>query len=309
MLEQIYTSTKVVNFVSGVQPGGFCYLASWDAFFLLNFTRVDKVFRDGTQVNIGNPVSYWSLGNRQGGRHFWFPYTTSPLDCYAADEITGQPSLAEVLNPAWKIPFGTWRAGDYLDEVAGLFLHNAYNGLIKIFRLADGVQTGQIQVPSGPSNDSLAYVSPGKAMAFHKASGKVALLDYLIPALVWESKVAPFTAVAFDCRHNLVAALGADGKLRIYLLTPVPASLSSPAFSPAGDPYRLGGKKVTTQLTGDMGEPCPDYWVHWQLLGTPPQGSLWKDKSKTDVQGVAENFYFGPADTTGEETIKVRVIV
>ena len=309
MLEQIYTSTKVLSFESGFQPGGLCYLASWDAFFLLNYTRVDKVFRDGTQVNIGKPISGWSMGNRLGGRHFWFPYTTSPIDCYAVDEITGQYCPEEILNPAWKIPFGTWRAGDYIDEMAGLFLHNNYNGLIEIFRLSDGFQIGQIQVPSGPSYDSIIYVSPGLAMALDKGSGKVALLDYRTLALVWQSKVAPFVAAAYDCRHNLVVTLGADRKLRIYLITPLPAILSSPAFSPSGNPYRLAGKKVTTLLTGDMGEPCPDYWIHWELLGIPPKGSLWKNKSKTDSLGQAETYYFGPADIIGEETIRVRVIV
>jgi hypothetical protein len=249
------------------------------------------------------------MGNRQGGRHFWFPYTTAPIDCYGADEITGQSSPFEILNPNWKIPFGSWRSGDYLDDLAGLFLHNVSAGLIKIFRLADGYEVGQILIPSGPLYDSIAYVSPGQAFAFDKESGKLALIDYLTPTLVWQSKVAPFAAAAFDCRHNLVVTLGTDGKIRIYLLSPVPASLSAPAFSPSDNPHRLGGKKVTTLLSGDMNEPCPDYWIHWELLGTPHRGSLLKDKSKTDSQGQAENFYFGPVDTFGEETIKVQVIV
>ncbi|RJR37197.1 MAG: hypothetical protein C4567_13160 [Deltaproteobacteria bacterium] len=307
MFEQIYTSTKAVRFESGIQPGGLCYLASWDAFFLLNFNKVDKVFRDGTQISMGNPISGWAMGNRQGGRHCWFPYSISPIDCYGADEITGQYNPLGILNPNWKIP--AWRAGDYVDDVAGVFLHSVSAGLIKIFRLADGYEVGQVLIPSGPLYDSIAYVSPGQAFAFDKESGKVALIDYLTPTLLWQSKVAPFAAAAFDCRHHLVVTLGTDGKIRIYLCTPVPASLSAPAFSPVGNPYRLAGKKVITTLTGDMGEPCQDYWIHWELLGTPPRGSLLKDKSKTDAQGQAENFYFGPVDTGGEETIKVRVIV
>jgi hypothetical protein len=51
--------------------------------------------------------------------------------------------------------------------------------------------------------------------------------------------------------------------------------------------------------------------VHWSLKGLPARGYLLKDKSKTDADGYAENFYFGPAAVgeVGSETIQVRVAV
>jgi hypothetical protein len=116
---------------------------------------------------------------------------------------------------------------------------------------------------------------------------------------------------AYDCLHRLIVTVETDLKVRLFTLDPVPATLSSPVFVPAeAHHHRLTGGRVQTRLTGGDGEPCGNYWIHWNLLGSP-KGELLKDKSKTDGNGYAENYYYGPppSGTIGEETILVSVKV
>lgn len=311
MLESLYTSTKELTF-SGT-PAFMGYVTSWDAMVLFNGASLDKIFRDGTQANLGQTPLTWGIGGRQGGRHFWMPYSTDPIDCYGADDITGQPHFDDVLNPTWPIPFGTWRVGDCLDDRLGYFLHNAGGGgLINIYRLADGYLLGSVTMAGVGLFDFLAPAGDGVALACDKESGVVALLDYVNQAWIWQSSVPVFLCAAYDSRHDLVITLQSDKKIRIFLALPYAATLADPIFVPTiTEAHRLHGYKVRTRLTGAGGEPCPGYWIEWSLLGDPAKGYLEKAVSKTDQDGYAWNFYFGPAAVgdTGQETIKVKVTI
>lgn len=315
MLELLYTSTKALDFFNpyGFVPGFMGYVASWDAMILLNYQRLDKIFRDGSQENLGVPPADWSMGARQGGRPIWFPDSPNPLNCYGADEITGQPRFDAILNPTWPIPSMAWQGGDCLDDRLGYFVHSAgWGGDIKIYRLMDGHLLGQVSIPGGPYFAFLAPAGDGRVLACDKSSGVVALLDYLQPEWLWQGRVRPFLCATYDIRHDLVITLEADKKIRVYLLTPLPATLAAPIFSPAVAPaHRLHGYQVRTRLTGDGGEACPGYWIAWALTGQPPKGYLDQPYSKTDQNGFAENFYFGPAAAgdTGPETIQVKVVI
>jgi hypothetical protein len=315
MLELLYTSTKALDFFNpyGFVPGFMGFIESWDAMLLLNYQRLDKVFRDGTQVYLGSPSWNWSLGSRQGGRAIWFPYSTNPVSVYAADEITGQPRPEEILNPSWPIPFMSWKSGDCLDDLLGLFIHSQFgmNGPIKIFRLQDGYLLGQMPV-TGASYDFLAPAGPGRVLACLKSSGQVALLDYVHQTWLWQGRVRPFLCACYDLHHNLVITLEGDKKIRVYLTTAAPATLAAPSFNPAvAQAHRLHGYKVKARLTGDGGEACPGYWIAWTLTGQPPKGYLDQPYSQTDQEGYAENYYFGPAAAgdIGSETIQVKAVI
>ena len=313
MLELLYISTRTITLNSGQTPACLVYLQAWDACLLLNYSTLDKVFRDGTQLNLGIPIGTWLMGGRQGGQHFWIaPNDANPVYGYGADEITGQPHFDEILNPDWLIPLGTYRSGDFIDDRLGWFFHNSGAGEVQQYRLADGQLMQTFIIPDGPLYDFLVSAGGGRLLACHKSTGKVALLDYQQGAVLWQSVVRPFWCATYDLRHDLIITLESDLKIRLYLPTPVPAVLSAPAFMPAApEVHRLHGYPVQTRLTGDSGEPCPGYWIEWSLLGDPAKGYLSRPRSKTDANGYADNFYFGPAASgdLGVETVRAQVII
>jgi hypothetical protein len=129
--------------------------------------------------------------------------------------------------------------------------------------------------------------------------------------VVEKGSIDPFRVAAYDCQHHNFVAIGTDGKVRVYSREAWPAVLSAPTFEPAVV-YGLKANKVKTRLTGHEGEPCKDWWVHWELEGVngPVIGSLDKAVSKTDEDGYAENFYFGPDEgLTGQNKLTVRVVL
>jgi hypothetical protein len=117
--------------------------------------------------------------------------------------------------------------------------------------------------------------------------------------------VRPFLLAAYDFNHGLVLTIETDGKVRTYLTTPAPASLSAPVFTPS-TVRCLRGHQVSCRLTGDQGEPCPGYVVDWSLVSS--QGWLKQRQTVTDDQGYASNYYFGPrSGAGGTETLQAEV--
>ena len=80
---------------------------------------------------------------------------------------------------------------------------------------------------------------------------------------------------SFDCVNKVIVSLGADLKTRVYVLDAWPATLGNPVFSPS-TVKGLKGNTVSVRLTGQDGEPCPGWWVHWILAAAPgPSGPYW----------------------------------
>jgi hypothetical protein len=230
---------------------------------------------------------------------------------WAADEISGNYHYDDVLSGAWSPPTEAFRPGGYVDDRRGLILYAYVNRRLHFIDLVTGAETTYMTLPgTGTMYDHLAWAGEGLVMAIDFETGRVAMVDYVNRRVLWSSVIRPCIMAAYDCLHRLIIAVEADLKVRVYTLDPVPAVLTNPAFIPATDQHRLMGSPVQTRLTGDDGEPCPDYWIHWSLLGTP-KGELLKDKSQTDADGYAENYYFGPpeAGEIGEETILVSAKV
>ncbi len=117
---------------------------------------------------------------------------------------------------------------------------------------------------------------------------------------------------AFDCIHNLVISVESDKLVRLYTTTP-PRPISRPRVFPATDQHRLMGSRVLTRLTGSAGEVARllDQWSLAGIPADPPKGALLTNVSKTDANGYAENYYFGPREvgSTGYELIQVGVRV
>ena len=147
--------------------------------------------------------------------------------CYAADEITGQFHNDLILNPNWKVPLSP---GSHIDDMAGLYIEAG--NPITIYDLGTGVRAGTVS--TGFYVHNLAYAGSGRVMAVRHDTGDVALVNYLSQTVIWKSKVRPCRWSAYDCLHDLIITVESDQLVRIYLLNPVPATLTAPTFTPRG---------------------------------------------------------------------------
>ena len=311
MLELLYTSAKTLT--SDISYGGpvaLVYIGSWDAFLLRNGLLLQKLFRDGTQATMGQLGggwgSFWSLGSRVNARAYWINNGAQNGLIYAADEVSCQSCPDQILNPTWPLSsIPDMQSGsNYVDDWNGVYVCNGGTIRASFYRLADGTLLGQVEIVG---YDSFAYIGCNQVMAFQHSTGKVAVIDYRNQIILWKSAVDPALVYAYDSRHNLVVTAGADLKVRVYLTTPLPASLSDPEFYPAAATVtRLQGYPVRVRVLGDAGEPCPGFWVNWAV---PTLGYLQKILSRTDADGYAWNYYFGPSLDTGEELLSAEVAI
>jgi hypothetical protein len=314
MLEQFYTSTRVITPYSGISPTYLVYLEATGAMLMWNIFRLYKVFRDGTQVEVGQClISNFGLGSRVNGRHYWGRYVLGTgWILNGADELTGQWHSTEVLNPTWSMLAADWAQGSFLDDVSGVLLRNrrsrvggVYHAFIDKYNLADGTVLTSLDLGAyNKAFDNIVWVKRNQVVLINYATGYVTLVDYGTMELLFTSKIDPCRLAAYDCEYDNIISLGTDYLLRQWTMTPFPASLSGPAFTTA--PHKLMGTEVKVQLTGSEGEACSGWWVHWVLdVG---HGYLEKEVSKTDEDGYAKNYYWGPAAYIGPETIQVRVV-
>ncbi|MBM4286891.1 MAG: hypothetical protein FJ135_01865 [Deltaproteobacteria bacterium] len=290
------------------------YLRSWDAFLALSALKYARVFRDGTAITFGDRSgSYEALGRVNGAFAYWSPWTRK---VYSAFDINGLPNPNEVLNPAWDIEYAfapNSGAGTFIDDIRKLYFHQPNSNRLDILDLDTGKKVDEIVHNAGERFAAIAWVQQGQVAGLCRASGKMRIMTYLGENRVIETgRISPFKVAAYDCEYHLFFTIGTDYKTRIFCREAWPAALSVPVFEPA-QVYGFNANEVKTRLTGQDGEPCPGWWVHWALEGIGgglPIGSLDKAVSETDKDGWAENYYYAPdSGQTGQTKIKTSVVL
>jgi len=305
MLEQIYTSEKAID-PHGATPAFMAYLAAWDALVLYSGSYLDKIFRDGSQANLGAPLNGAGKVNRIGGRYaLTYPYSGYS---YGTDEITGQIQPGNSLHPDWEPSGGLSVGARYLDDLQRLMVIATGYGEASCYDCDTGALLGSITLAAAYYHN-IAYLAAGQVVLISHDTGKVAGIDYRSRTVRWQSTVPPCVLSAVDCRHQLLITLQSDNNIRVFILAAVPAVLANPAFvSAETHAHQYVGQVVRTRLLGGAGEPCPDWVIHWSLA-PEALGALLHEKSRTDADGYADNFYFGPAVAAGSETILASVTV
>jgi hypothetical protein len=309
VLEQIYTSRKAVTISYSWSYVAMVYLRTWDALIFFTWPNPSacyKLFRDGSQAKMLEGMPSVGLITRVEGRHAWLDtYFLTEGRIYPADEITGNYHVDTILNSNCLSPYGYH---PFIDDKARLLLATYVNGLVHRYDLDTGAEIAPtLTLATRDLYDQIAWAGNGRVFVGHKGSGRMALIDYFTWQILWQSKVRPCAAMAYDCLHDLIITVESDGLVRLYITDPVPAELSPPVFVPDSlTQYRLKGSKVKTRLTGDVGEVIPNRIVTWSLLNG--KGYLEKDKTLTDGAGWAKNYYFGPevSGVTGAETVQVE---
>lgn len=315
MNEKIFTSTKLVHpGVSGFSWQSLVFMKTLDTFTALSGSYgLFRVWRDGTLVQLGTMGNSYAMLGRVNGLPAWWNLFTRKI--YAAYELSGLLNVEEILNPSWDITTSLMARGAFIDDRHRIFLSQPAGGTkINIYNLDTGEILGEIVHNFGEHFVSIAWVQQGQVAGMCKTGGRVAIMDYLssTPRVLTTGKIDPFVAGAYDCTFRLFVTLGADFYLRIYTGDLFPHGLSAPAFFSA-PVYGLKANQVSVRLTGENGEPLPNWWVNWALEGVGGGeiiGALSKYGSLTDAEGYAYTHYIGPSDgATGQCKIKARVVL
>ena len=329
MYEKTFESTKLAT------PGGaipqnwtqMIFVTPWDAFFCVNLWEWARVFRDGTKVVYGTPSGSYTPLPRVGG---YTSFYNGSGYVYGAYEIDQLPNPNEVLNPDWVIPYGLAPSsivGAFIDDLNQRYVRPQNANVLGVYDLKTGALIGSVTHNAGEYFKTIAWVQEGQVAGICTNNGKVKIMDYLFGLKVIESgRIDPHRVAAYDSAFHVIVAIGTDHKTRVYCREAWPYVLSNPVFEPA-QVYGLKGNTVKVRLTGQEGEPCPGWWVHWALEGVSPVygdphgppvlpgadaplGYLDKYVSQTDRDGYAWNLYFGPDDNAvGQCKLRTWVVL
>lgn len=305
MYEKIYESTKLVQPIKSIDYWlNLFYVNTWDAFLAHSIFELSRVFRDGTKMWFGNLVNYTPIGRVNGFPAFIQNWTGNVVSAF---EINGLPNPNEVLRSG----FSTYSLV-FIDDFKQVCLYQYSTNRLEIHNLENGQKIGEINHNAGCSFSSVSWVQTGQVVGMCKDSGKIRIMNYLgTPSVVEVGRIDPFQVAAYDCQNHNFVSIGADKRVRVYCREAWPAALSVPTFEPT-TAYGLKANQVKTRLTGQDGEPCKGWWVHWELEGVdgPAVGTLDKAVSQTDADGYAKNLYYGPDDNVGGQSkLNARVVL
>jgi len=331
MLELIYTSPRKVfdTWDSSKAVSGAAFHHVWDAMIM----RLDgaqlggptnkgffKVFKDGHVRQCGdwNAIISTTKINEMAGGRLWtakwsggYPNITSAM--YYLDAFTVMPESTPILTKTWTQMIG-YAGDDFLDLNRNLLLLlSTY--YLRAYNLADMSLAWQMDLRATGDNGvyyNIHWVSDGKIMLSGtytwRTDTRLLFIDYRTQEITLRTVINTYRIATYDSRCGVVFAINQNGYVEIYYPKPIPAFVSNPVF--VDDPTVFGGTPVSCEVLGSVQEPCEGWIVRWYL--TNGLGGLEKEKTKTDENGMAYNFYFGPGDINKvglSETIRAEVII
>ena len=322
MLELLYTSPRKVseswNAAKGITR--FAFNKSWDTMILdgtvMGGYGTFKIFKDGHAIKFVDSSfsASFPFVTMAGGKLCTYKdRSTYPIlyGLFELDPFTGQP----VTNPFFT--FNAQQAisnGWFIDVERSLMLYcsGGPHPLYCYSLAATPVLLWTLDI--GNTYSAISWVSDGRIMISENAWGtatgtKVIFVDYLERVVTLRSRLNTYRVATFDSRCGVVMAINTSGYTEIYYPQAVPNYLTPPVLNPQVVTL-YGGNAVTTQVLGDLNEPCADRVVHWYLENGI--GGLEKEATKTDINGFARNFYFSPDNPISigaVETIRVEALI
>jgi hypothetical protein len=316
MYEKVYTSSKTITLPgSGETWGQMVYNKTWDSIFAISSMRWWRIFRDGTAKPYGKISGSYSIFGRVGG------YPCSGIGTvgrfYACNDINGLPDQNTILNPDHVFSIGlNWPSTEagYVDDLNQVVLRYSY-GTLQVFDINTGLLLRSISsgiTGSSYPRGSISWAGDGLVCIIIPSTGKVAFVDYLsLNESVETGAIDVCLMAVYDCLNKVIISLSSDKRVRVYVRDSWPVTLSNPVFVPTTVRAAVGNT-VKVRLTGQTGEPCVGWWIHWELQsvgGLGPYGSLVHEVSETDENGYAWNTYCGPEDSYGQTRVVCRVVL
>lgn len=321
MLKCIYMSTKTLDTPSNLSSPTTKYLrkAGWqqETNSLLGIITVQnltafstqqhnfaRVFRDGTTVGIGGyysayrPTNYIPNidGKLYGGTMDGVHYQIQGIDPFTGN-LTGDKYFS-----------GQYYSNFSLNgcvDIANNTGYSANGSTIRVVDLTDDSIIRTFSVSGLDTTSHLYWTRDNYILSVDYGDDSIRVFTPEDGTLKLTSSVPTTWRIAgFDKINNLLMLIHSDKKIGLYLLESGPGNLSAVTR----DHATVGagqGENFYVTLTGDGGDPIPDYWVRWSL--SPVLGSLSREYSKTNSAGVATILYYPP--TTAGDTVTLTAEV
>ena len=176
------------------------------------------------------------------------------------------------------------------------------------------VGAGNVDTSSVSGWKQLTPYKAGRLLAYNKTNGRIVILHIadLLSGLDAEAAKITDTALGngFDYMwynpwNKIFCGIKeSTGIVKVYTDLVQPDTLSNPELLDIVSPlHPVQGTRIRTRLTSVVTghptqafEPVKDWLVDWNLLGL---GSIQRSQSKTDEDGYADNYYFGPLTGAG----------
>ena len=327
MLELLYTSPRktFAAWDSAKSLHRWAFNKAWDAMLLVGRTThangvlgTFKIFKDGHALRcMDESSSYidYDFLEMAGGKLCTCitSYTPWEFKLYELDPFTAAPVGQPFFTFAAGNPYVN--QGSLIDRERDLFLRFSGNNL-QAYSITDPPVL-LWSLPLRATYYAIHWVADGRVMLSqtretYQLGGtyyRVMFVDYVERSILLATRLNPYRVALFDSRCGVVMAINAAGYVEVYYPQPVPSHLTAPVLEPAAVGL-YGGSLVTTQVLGDLDEPCPDRVVHWYL--EQGLGGLAREASKSGADGTASNYYFAPdnpAQAGLEETIRVEALI
>ena len=176
------------------------------------------------------------------------------------------------------------------------------------------VSAGNVDTTQVSGWRQLMPYKQGQLFAYNRVNGRIAILNIELLLSGLNAEVAKISDSAigngFDYAwynpwnkqfHGIIES---TGTVVAYTDLVQPDALSAPELLDVASPlHPVQGSRLRTRLTSAVighptqtFEPVKDWLVDWALVGI---GSVERSQSKTDKDGYAENYYFGPLTGAG----------
>lgn len=303
MLELTYIAPEATA-SANLAPHSLYFNRHWGAFFAFKSgTAFSRLFHDGTIkstsiAGLGALRYMYPVAGGQG-ELYCCPWYLGNYPVYQTWPLTG--TINDTVPTVGYLPndVAASESKFFFDPARGIALYCASSS-IAVHDAQTKTLIRSIALGSGTYR-SLAWAWADTVFCADGNTGQVRFVDYQQGAVVRQGRINPFYAATFDCLLQVIAAIGTDYRMRIYSLDDIPADLSNPAAAtPLG---QAQASRLAVRLTDEQGVGIAAKWVVWSLAGVeggPVLGSLEKVVSRTDADGYARNYYFGPLAGTGQ---------
>jgi len=333
MRSKTFTSTKtdIVDFAGAVIWRMFQHNGN---FWMFKYTdgAVARVFEDGTLLRSHNLYLWWARALRGDSLNNLVAFEQISEDWFRMDPVTGG-SLELVITDLPLLSLGD-SGGIWLEKKKRVLTIDSV-GEVRAFTIAsDKSASGPVsfgKIDGGSSSGWTQFVSYSESVLaiYNSTTGRLLFFDKDLlvsgantqAAQIRNSSIGTgYNGVAFSLHNKVWWAIDIISSTLAFVIiwadVVQPDTLAAPTFLdlnvPASNLLTDQGSRLRTRVTSSVPSPAADenvkdWIVNWSNTGL---GTLEKTQSKTDKDGYAFNYLFGPIVDPGAptaSTVKVTI--